>query len=150
MLLPLLCLLPLLSACQSNTTTPINFDTDPQILRGHWTGTIALDDGRTNDLIFDFVPAYSSGYEYAVTGTGSFDTAPFTVTGRVSSSYDTKFIRAQMSPVISGPFLDLKNDQMAAHIRCGGFEMIDQQSTWHCNFASAQISKPFTLHQSKR
>ncbi|WP_344982704.1 hypothetical protein [Deinococcus rubellus] len=52
-ILPLLCLLPLLSTRQSTRTTPINFDTDSQILRGHWTRTITLGDGQTKDLILE-------------------------------------------------------------------------------------------------
>jgi len=142
-------LFPLLSSCQSSKTTPINFDTDTQILRGHWTGTIVLNDSQTKALTLDLVPTYSSGYKYTVTGDGNFDAEPVTVTGEVSPGSYKKFIHPQMSPVLFDIWLNLTGDQTKALIGCKTFESTRQLSTWNCNYSSVKINTFFKLQQNK-
>ncbi|WP_161882164.1 hypothetical protein [Deinococcus alpinitundrae] len=148
-ILPLLCLLPLLSSCQSTKTTPINFNTDPQILRGHWTGTITLNDGQTKNLALDLVPNYYSEHAYTVAGTGNFDAVPVTVAGVASALSGKRFIHPQTSPILFDISLNLTDDQTRALIECRAFESTGQLSTWNCRFSSLKISSFFKLQQSK-
>jgi len=98
-LLVLIGVLLALGACRREPppSEPLDFDTDPRILRGVWWGED--EDGHTLRLVAEAGPAYNGGYEVR----GAFELngdAPIKFSGgvRVPVTGDSETLKAQTSP----------------------------------------------------
>jgi hypothetical protein len=91
----LLTLLALLTACP-DTRVAVNFDTDPQILRGSWN--FVLKDPSTNAVIGTqavvFTPTLLSDNTYSVAATVTLNGESYALAGTVLG-VNTKFVRPQ-------------------------------------------------------
>ncbi|EYB68024.1 hypothetical protein DEIPH_ctg029orf0029 [Deinococcus phoenicis] len=142
-LLPLL-LLPVLSGCHPPEPPPtlIEFQNDPQILRGRWSGQVSANQTLTLDL----TATYKQEYFYAVTGTGKLGAQALTAEGTVVAAYNHRFIQPQTSPIPQGVRLRLTSGPENRELLCPDFQGTAGQSVWKCFYRSADtILGPFDL-----
>ncbi|GAA5533390.1 hypothetical protein [Deinococcus aluminii] len=144
----LLLLLPALSACRTSELpqpTLVDFQNDPQILRGQWRGWVALEPGQPKALTLDLEASNLADYSYAVNGTGTLGTQTFTVRGYVFATLNQKFVRPQTSPVPQGVQLRLEAGPQNSSVVCPQVQVVNMQPVWKCVYSQGSTFREFDL-----
>ncbi|OLV19569.1 hypothetical protein [Deinococcus marmoris] len=124
------------------TPTPISFADHPSVLRGPWSG----DTTAGQRLRLQLTAAYDTASSYRVTGTGSLDQEPLSVTGSVGGGSLHTYLRPQLTPAPETAKLTLQRAGKAdLELRCYDIGGDEAGAAWLWQCFLPDNTKSFNL-----